>query len=75
MEVIPETRCLRDIDAGGLLFSVCIIRPLISASSLAWFIRSIHYWNLQFLNNIIMNKTKVILSRAYVTLVYFGYPV
>ena len=43
MEVIPETRCLHDVDAGGLLFSVCIIRPLISALSLTWFIIYIYY--------------------------------
>jgi hypothetical protein len=28
----------------------------------------IYYWNLQFLNNIIINKTKVLLPQAYVTL-------
>jgi hypothetical protein len=33
-----------------------------------WFIRYIYYWNLHFLNNVIINKTKVLLPQAYVTL-------
>ena len=33
------------------------------------------YWNLQFLNNVIINKTKVLLPQAYVTLTESGYPV
>jgi hypothetical protein len=33
-----------------------------------WFIRYIYYWNLQFLNNVIINKTKVLLPQAYVNL-------
>ena len=32
-----------------------------------------YYWNLQFLNNVIINKSKVPLPRAYVTLADFGY--
>ena len=32
-------------------------------------------WNLQFLNNAIINKTKVFLPQAYVILVDFGDPV
>jgi hypothetical protein len=36
----------------------------------------IYHWHLQFLNNVIINKTKVLLlSRAYVTLADFSYPV
>ena len=35
----------------------------------------IYYWNLQFLNNVIINKTKVLLPQAYVTLADFAYPV
>jgi hypothetical protein len=40
-----------------------IIRPLVSASALTWFIRYISYPNLQFLNyvHVIIIKTKVIL--------------
>ena len=35
----------------------------------------IWYWHLQFQNNIIINKTKLLLPRAWITLVDFGYPV
>jgi len=43
--------------AGGVLVPEGIIRPVVSASALTWFIRYIYYWNLQFLNNVIINKT------------------
>jgi hypothetical protein len=33
-----------------------------------WFIRYIYNWNLQFLNNVSINKTNVLLPQAYVTL-------
>ena len=33
----------------------------------------INYWNLQLLNNAIINKTKVLLPKAKVTVVDFGY--
>jgi hypothetical protein len=33
-----------------------------------------YYWNLQFLNNVIINKTKGLLPEAKVTLGDFGYP-
>jgi hypothetical protein len=36
-----------------------IIRPVDSVSALAWVIRYIHDWNLQFLNDIIIIKTTV----------------
>jgi hypothetical protein len=54
--------------AGGVLVPQSIIRPVVSASALTWFIRYIYYWNLQFLNNVIINKTKVLLPQANVTL-------
>jgi hypothetical protein len=54
--------------AGGVFVPQGIIRPVISASALTWFIRYIYYWNLQFLNNVIINKTKALLPQAYVTL-------
>jgi hypothetical protein len=54
--------------AGGVFVPQGIIRPVVSASALTWFIRYIYYWNLQFLNNVIINKTKVLLPQAYVTL-------
>jgi hypothetical protein len=55
-----------DTSAGGLL--------VLDASALTWFIRYIYYWNLQFLNNVIIHKTKALLPQAYVTLADFGYP-
>ena len=54
--------------AGGVLVPESIIRPVVSASALTWFIRYIYYWNLQFLNNVSINKTKVLLLQSYVTL-------
>ena len=47
-----------DISTGGILVPEGIIRPVVSASELTWFIRYIYYWNLQFLNNAIFNQTK-----------------
>jgi hypothetical protein len=51
-----------------------IILPVVSASSLTWFIRYIYYWNVQFLNNVIMIKKKLLVpvSHASVTLAEFG---
>ena len=37
------------------------VTPVVSPSAVTLFIRYIHYWNLQFLNNVIINKTKVLL--------------
>ena len=34
------------------------MRPVVSVSALTWFVRYIYYWNLLFLNNIIINKTR-----------------
>jgi hypothetical protein len=50
-----------------LIFTISpedIIRPVGNDSTLPWFIRYIYYWNLQFLNNVIINKTKVLLPQA-----------
>jgi hypothetical protein len=47
-----------------LLVPEGIIHPVVSAKALTWFIRYIYYWNLQFLNNVIINKTKVLLPQA-----------
>jgi hypothetical protein len=52
-----------------------IIRPVVSASVLTLFIRYIYYWDLHFLNNIIINKTNVLLPQLWLTVVDFGYPV
>ena len=67
MKVIPETRrghliwYIRfyyynwvDTSAGGLIVSDGIIHPVISAPALAWFIRYIYYWKLQFQNNVLL---------------------
>ena len=88
MKVIPETcrahqiwylrfLCQHWIDtsAGGLLVLEGITRSVVSASVLTWFIIYIYYRNLQFLNNVIINKTKVLHHQALVTLADFEYPV
>ena len=70
MKFITETRRFYyyhwvDTSVGGLLVPEGIIRPVVSASELTWCIRYIHYRNLQFLNNVINNKTKVLLPQAF----------
>ena len=50
-----------DTSAGGLLATKSFTRSVVSVSALKWFIRYICYWNLQFLNHIIINKTWVLL--------------
>jgi hypothetical protein len=50
-------------NSGGLLVSEIIICPVVSVSALTWFIRYMYHWNLQFLNNVIIIKTKVLLPR------------
>ena len=44
------------------------------ASALTWFIRYIHYCMLQFLHNVIVDKTKVLRSQAEMNRVEFGNP-
>jgi hypothetical protein len=41
---------------GGVYVAEGITRPVVSVSALTWFHRYIYYWNLQFLNNVIINK-------------------
>jgi hypothetical protein len=53
-----------DTSAGGLLVPEDSIRPIVSTSALIWFIIYVYYWNLQLLNNVIINKTKVLLPNA-----------
>jgi hypothetical protein len=48
----------------GLLVPEGIILPVVSASVMTWFIRYIYYWNLQFLNHVIIIKTSVLLPQA-----------
>jgi hypothetical protein len=64
-----------DTSAGGLLVPEGIIRPVVSASALSWFNRYMCYWNLQFLNNESIIKTKVLLPQAYVTVADIGDPI
>ena len=44
------------------------IRPLVTVSKMTWCNRYIYHRNFQFLNNVIINKTKVFLPQAYVTI-------
>ena len=48
----------------GLLVPEGIIRPIVIASALTWLNRYMCYWNLQFLNNESIIKTKVLLPQA-----------
>jgi hypothetical protein len=43
---------------------VLLYAQLVNVSALLWFIRYICYWNLQFLNNVIIIYTKVFLPHA-----------
>jgi hypothetical protein len=45
---------------GGLLVPEGIIRPVVSAWAQTCLSRYIYYWNLQFLNYVIINETKVL---------------
>ena len=47
--------------AGWLLVPNGIIHPVINTSTLTLIVMYIYYWNLQFLNNVNINKTKVLL--------------
>jgi len=40
------------------------IKLIVSFSALTWFIRYIYYRNLQFLNNVIINKAKVLIPQT-----------
>jgi hypothetical protein len=46
---------------GGILVFKGIIRSVVSVSTLTWFIRYIYYCDLQFLINLNVKKTKVLL--------------
>jgi hypothetical protein len=72
-KVISETRrtsyiwyqhlyCYQRVDtsAGGLLVPEGIILPVVGVSAVTLFIIYIYYWNVQFLNNVIFIKTKVL---------------
>ena len=68
-----------DTSAREILVSDGIIVPVVSASALTRFIIYIYvcinYLNLQFLNNVVIDKTKVLLPHVSVTLADSGYPV
>ena len=49
----------------------CIIRPVVSASTLTWLSRYIQYCNLLFLHNVNIDKTKVLLPQAQLILAEF----
>ena len=51
-----------------------IIVPVVMVSVLTSLIIYIYHWNLQFLNNVIIIKTKVLLPQVYVTLLGIGCP-
>ena len=53
-----------DTSAGGLVVPEGIIHQVVRASAMTWFIRYIYYWNLQFLNNVIIYKAKVLLPQV-----------
>ena len=53
-----------EISSGAPLVTESIISPVVSVSTLTWFIRYIYYWNMQFLNNVIMIKTNILLPRS-----------
>ena len=53
-----------ETSAGGLLVLQCIIHPVVGALAMAWFMRYIYNWNVQFLNNVIVIKTKVLVHQA-----------
>ena len=42
--------------AGGVLVPQGIIRPVVSASALTWFIRYIYYRHVQFLSNVLSSR-------------------
>ena len=48
------------------LFTFCLQYCLLNLFE-TWFIRYIFSYSLQFLNNVIIDKTKVLLPQAYVT--------
>ena len=49
---------------GDLLIHEDTIRPVLSVTEVAWFIRYICYWNLKFLNNVIIIRINVFLLQT-----------
>ena len=85
MKVIPESLYTLNliISLGQYLcrwtISLRVYHPPSSVSKLTWFIRYIYktmyYWILQFINNVIIITTKVFIRPTEVKLAEFGYTV
>jgi hypothetical protein len=55
------------------MYMVCVLDiSMLSLSALTWLIRYIIYWNLELLNNVIINKTKIPLTQTLLTFANFG---
>jgi hypothetical protein len=55
------------------MYMVCVLDiSMLSLSVLTWLIRYIFYWNLEFLNNVIINKTKIPLTQTLLIFANFG---
>ena len=65
---------LKELGKYLVLDPEVMIHPVVSVSALTRFIRCIYFWNLQFLNNLIIIKAKDPLPQAYMTLSDFGCP-
>ena len=61
-----------DTSVVRLFVSESIMGSVVSILALKWFIRYIYYRHLQFLNNVIINKRKVLLPQSQAN---FWYPV
>jgi uncharacterized membrane protein YvlD (DUF360 family) len=59
MKLIRPIVC-KLVSAITVLVPEGIIRPVVSVLTLPWFIRNVCYLNLQFLNNVITIKSKVV---------------
>ena len=64
MKVIPYTGKRIKLDIYICITITGSIPLLVDYKSLTWFIRYIYYWNLQFLNYVIIIKTKLLLYQA-----------
>ena len=54
-----------DTSAAGLLVGEGIIRPVYSVAAVTCFIRYIQIWNLQFVNNVCIIKTKISFHQTF----------
>jgi hypothetical protein len=65
---ILNRQTLLFLSLGRYLYWWSISSEIIISPSSLWFIIYIYYWNLQLLNNIVINKTMVLLSQVQVYL-------